>query len=227
MSLHIVSLYGPPGVGKTTQSELLVNRQGFSAVSTGDILKNCTPGFTANNAEGQRHRETYSQRLMPYLSDYTSGGYVPDEVMFPILTEEIMIHFFNGRSRILLPGSIKTRNQAEMFDNFITGLDPEISTSFQFLNYIVPVEVAMNRLVERDKNEQRPDSNIAESRIKAFYSKAFDLTSYYADQDRLLQVDATGTVETVYQLTLRAIGVEGEHIESQINLNDYTETKYE
>lgn len=219
--LHVVSMYGPPGVGKSTQGQLLIDRKGFSVVSTGDILKNCTPGFTGNTVEAMRHRDTYAHRLFPYLSNYTSGGYVPDDVMFPVLTEEVMLHYLNGRTRILLPGSIKTRIQAEALDKFLIDLDGHIPSDFHFVNYVAPTEIAVERLIRRDSDEVRPDSNIPESRVQAFLAKAFDLIDYYRQQNRVLEINAVEDIETVYERTIEAIGLKDEQNEAQIETDNF------
>ena len=62
--MHII-LFGPPGVGKGTQAELLANRYSIPHISTGDMLRAAIEAGTPLGKQAQQHVQ--------------SGGLVPDD----------------------------------------------------------------------------------------------------------------------------------------------------
>ena len=71
-----IVLLGPPGCGKGTQSKLLVQRNGFIQLSTGDLLRE--ESSTKNSKLGEKVKN-----LME------SGELVPDEIVIDIIVKKV------------------------------------------------------------------------------------------------------------------------------------------
>jgi adenylate kinase len=98
-------LFGPPGAGKGTQSEKLIQKYGFVHISTGDLFRWHTKNDTPL---GKRVKEIMN-----------SGALVPDEITIAMLKEELDK---NPQAKgFLFDGFPRTVAQAEALDTFMKG----------------------------------------------------------------------------------------------------------
>ncbi|MDP7422289.1 MAG: nucleoside monophosphate kinase [bacterium] len=125
-----ILLLGKPGSGKGTQSGLLIRDHDFVHVSTGDMLRQAKEQGSKLGLEAYRH--------------WWDGGYVPDDIMIPLMEEQIVP--IVRSERYLGDGYPRTIPQAESFDALLDTLGTK-------LHAVVLLDVAdencRERLLER------------------------------------------------------------------------------
>ncbi len=123
-------LLGPPGAGKGTQAERLVEDFDLPHISTGDMLR-------AQVAEGTE----LGQRAKPYMD---TGDLVPDEVIIGMIVQRIGLP--DAADGFLLDGFPRNLQQAEALDDALRRVDRQLTAA---LLIEVPDEEVVRRLAGR------------------------------------------------------------------------------
>ncbi len=177
-----VVLFGPPGAGKGTQSEKLLNKYELVHLSTGDIFR-----FNIkNNTE-------LGQLAKTYMDD---GKLVPDEVTIKMLEAEV--NKYNNPNGFIFDGFPRTIDQAKALDTFLEKLNSEIGV---MLALDVPEEELKSRLKQRALTSGRPDDandDVIQNRINIYKNETLPLKDYYSNQNKYTEVYGIGTVEEVF-----------------------------
>ena len=178
--LNIV-IFGAPGSGKGTQSDLLIKKYGLQHVSTGDILRS---EIEAGSALGK----TADQ----YIS---KGQLVPDEIMIEMLEEVIRKNL--DKKGFIFDGFPRTLAQGEALDNKLkkNGLDITSVLSLE-----VKDEELIDRLLKRGQLSGRSDDNghTIKSRLHVYHRQTEPLKEYYAGQNKLVCIPGEGAIEEVF-----------------------------
>ena len=174
-------LFGPPGAGNGTQSNLLIDRYNLVHLSTGDILRGEIAEGTVLGIEAK----TLMDR----------GDLVPDEVVIGMISSKLDNNpDVNG---FIFDGFPRTTTQAESLDNLLKGNETEISA---MLSLKVEDEELIRRLLERGKNSGRADDQnkeIIANRINEYNNKTAPLREYYSTQNKLTEIEGIGSVEEI------------------------------
>lgn len=180
--LNIV-LFGPPGAGKGTQSEKLINKYNLNHISTGDL-------FRKHLGEGTE----LGKLAQKYMDD---GFLVPDEVVIGMVDEKIKASKdVNG---FIFDGFPRTVNQAEALDKLMEGKGHPISG---MISLEVPFEELKKRLLERGKVSGRVDDQSEEkidNRIKVYQEETMPVAEYYKNQGKLNTINGVGTIDDIFQ----------------------------
>ena len=179
--LNIV-IFGAPGSGKGTQSNLLIEKYGLHHVSTGDILR----------AEIKAGTE-----LGKLAESYMSKGHlVPDEVVIGILDE--LIRNNTDAKGFIFDGFPRTLAQGIELDNMLSGNNTEISI---VLSLEVHDEELVDRLLKRGQISGRSDDNreTIESRLQVYYNQTSPLKTFYDEQGKLKIIEGVGSVDTIFK----------------------------
>jgi adenylate kinase len=175
-------LFGPPGAGKGTQSEKLIEHYNLIHLSTGDILRNEIAGGTALGMEAKK------------LMD--QGLLVPDEVVIGMISSKLDQNL--GAVGFIFDGFPRTIAQAEALDNLLK----EKGTSITVMIALeVEDEELEKRLLGRGKDSGRADDrdiNVIKKRIKEYNDKTAPLKNYYTNQNKFQSVYGIGTVEQIF-----------------------------
>ena len=178
--LNIV-IFGAPGSGKGTQSDLLIKKYGLQHVSTGDILRS---EIEAGSALGK----TADQ----YIS---KGQLVPDEIMIEMLEKVIRKNL--DKKGFIFDGFPRTLAQGEALDNKLkkNGLDITSVLSLE-----VKDEELIDRLLKRGQLSGRSDDNghTIKSRLHVYHRQTEPLKEYYAGQNKLVCIPGEGAIEEVF-----------------------------
>ncbi|MGC6470475.1 MAG: adenylate kinase [Flavobacteriales bacterium] len=180
--LNIV-LFGPPGAGKGTQSQLLIDNYSLIHLSTGDILRN----EISKGSELGLKAKTLMDR----------GDLVPDEVVIGMI-KNILEQNLNANG-FIFDGFPRTTAQAESLDQMLKELNTSIST---MLSLEVDDNELTKRLLERGKSSGRADDaneEIIRNRINEYNSKTAPLKLFYSNQNKLRSIDGVGTIEDINQ----------------------------
>ena len=208
-------LFGPPGAGKGTQSAYLIERKGFSHISTGDLLREAIKAQSALGLEAKK------------LMD--QGQLVPDAVVIGLVKEKVAAR---PTGSFIFDGFPRTAAQANALDEMLKGFGNPVKKAL-FL------EVAQDRLLGRLTGRrvcqkcghtfhieskppqkagvcdicggeviQRPDDKeeVISKRLEAYEKSTAPLKEYYADQGKFVSIDGDGPVEEVYRRLEREIG---------------------
>jgi len=179
-------LLGPPGAGKGTQAQRLVERLGVEQLSTGDMLR---AAVKAGTPVGLKAKDVIAR-----------GELVPDDIVVAIVADRIAEP--DARNGFILDGFPRTVPQAEALDRLLDerGLA---------LDAVVELKVDENVLLGRIENRAakmaaqgqplRPDDN-AESlkkRLDAYRAQTAPVSQYYARRGILKTVDGMASIEEV------------------------------
>lgn len=174
-------IFGPPGAGKGTQSEKLIQKYGFVHISTGDLFRWHTKNDTAL---GKRVKEIMN-----------SGALVPDEITISMLKEELDKN--PGAKGFLFDGFPRTVAQAEALDKFMKDNKTAI-------HHVVALDVTeqevRTRIARRRTTENRADDEEEKlnKRITEYFSKTIHVLPYYEKQNRLTTVYGIGDVTEIF-----------------------------
>lgn len=175
-------LFGPPGAGKGTQSEKLIQKYGFVHISTGDLFRWHTKNDTAL---GKRVKEIMN-----------SGALVPDEITIAMLKEELDK---NPKAKgFLFDGFPRTVPQAEALDKFM-------KDNGSAIHHVIALDVTeaevRSRIAKRRTIENRVDDEEEKlnKRITEYFTKTIHVLPYYKNQGRLNTVHGIGEIDVIFK----------------------------
>ena len=180
--LNIV-LFGPPGAGKGTQSERLIEKYGLTHLSTGDIFR--------ANIKGESELGLLAKSYMD------KGHLVPDSVTIDMLRAEVLKS--NSSKGYIFDGFPRTTAQAEALDEFLQSIDTSISV---MLALDVEENELKNRLLKRAEVSGRADDadpTIIENRIAVYNKETAPVKNYYDSQNKLISISGIGTIDEITQ----------------------------
>jgi adenylate kinase len=178
--LNIV-LFGPPGAGKGTQSEKLMNQYGLVHISTGDVFRALDP-------------ESDLAKLAKSYSD--KGNLVPDEITIEILENEVSKH--PNAKGVIYDGFPRTNAQAAALDAFLEAKGDSINL---MVALDVPEEELKQRLLKRAEVSGRADDadpEIVQNRIDNYKRQTAPVADFYNGQRKLRLVHGVGTIEEIF-----------------------------
>lgn len=174
-------LFGPPGAGKGTQAERLVEKYHLVHLSTGDIFRSNIKGGTE-----------LGQLAKSFID---KGALVPDEVTIGMLEAEVNAHL-NAKG-FIFDGFPRTTAQAEALDIFLSSKGTEIAF---MLALEVDEDELITRLLERGKSSGRADDQDAEiikNRIRVYEKETAILKSFYAKQNKFVGIKGVGSIQSI------------------------------
>jgi len=176
-------LFGPPGSGKGTQSEKLIEKFGWIHLSTGDLLRKEIANATQLGLEAKSFMD--------------KGQLVPDEVVIGMIGSALDAN--PTAKGFLFDGFPRTVAQAEALDALLTGKGSEITL---VLALEVGQEELVARLLNRGKTSSRSDDrdeNIIRKRLVEYENKTAIVADYYAQFDKVAKVKGEGGIEDIFQ----------------------------
>jgi adenylate kinase len=179
--LNIV-LFGPPGSGKGTQSELIIARYGLTHISTGDMLR---AELTAETELGLRAKSIMEK-----------GELVSDEIIIGMIRNRISGE--QGAKGFIFDGFPRTVAQAEELDGLLKELGMQINV---MLGLEVERQELVDRLLKRGVEQGRPDDNLEtiENRIKVYGQQTRPVMGYYQAQGKYRGVQGTGSIDEIFE----------------------------
>lgn len=179
--LNIV-LFGPPGAGKGTQSEKLIQKYNLVHLSTGDILRGEIKEGTKLGMEAKK------------LMD--EGVLVPDEVVIGMISSKLDHN--KKANGFIFDGFPRTAAQAEALDNLLKEKNASIT---MMLALEVDDEELTKRLLSRGKDSGRADDkdeSIIRNRIKEYNNKTAPLKEYYSKQGKFKSIKGVGSIDSIF-----------------------------
>lgn len=177
-----IVLFGPPGAGKGTQSEKLIQKYGLTHLSTGDL-------FRKHLGEGTE----LGQLAKNYMNQ---GRLVPDELVIRMV--ENKINDTKESKGFIFDGFPRTTAQAEALDEMLAHHGLSISG---MIALDVPEEKLKLRIKERGKTSNRADDQDDEkinTRIKVYLDETLPVADYYSKQGKFQKINGVGEIEQIF-----------------------------
>ena len=176
-------LFGPPGVGKGTQSSRLIEKYGWIHLSTGDLLRAEIGKQTPLGIEAKHFID--------------KGQLVPDEVVIGMIGSALDA---NPQSKgFLFDGFPRTVAQA-------VALDKLLKLKKSAINLVLALEVSeeelVHRLLNRGKTSGRSDDSnekVIRDRIREYESKTAPVADYYASFGKVAHIPGEGTIDDIFK----------------------------
>ena len=175
--LNIV-LFGPPGAGKGTQSNLLIEKYNLIHLSTGDILRGEIAAGTELGIEAK------------FIMD--RGDLVSDEIVTGMISSKLDNH--PSANGFIFDGFPRTTAQATALDILLNQKGTSIAA---MLSLKVTDKELIKRLLSRGKNSGRADDQNEEiigNRINEYNNKTAPLKAFYSAQNKLYEIEGTGSI---------------------------------
>ncbi len=179
--MHNIILFGPPGAGKGTQSEKLIEKYGFVHIATGDIFR----WHAANNTElGKRVKDIMN-----------SGELVPDSITIEMLKNEI--DKTPDAKGFLFDGFPRTVAQCDALDEFMkqSGTAIHAVIALDVAEAVIRERIAKRKLVS---NRADDEAEKLEKRITEYFTKTVHVLPHYEKQGRLQTINGVGEIESIF-----------------------------
>ena len=175
-----IVIFGAPGSGKGTQSDLLVKKYGFKHISTGDVLRAEIKNGTelGNTAKG-------------FIDN---GQLIPDSLMIDILAS--VYDSLCPCEGVIFDGFPRTIPQAEALKEMLAKRGTEVSG---MLELDVPNEMLIERLVNRGKTSGRADDNeeTIRKRLDVYNNQTAPLIEWHEKEGKRHAVKGYGELEEI------------------------------
>lgn len=177
-----IVLFGPPGSGKGTQAQHLIENFNLKQVSTGDLFR--------YNIKNETELGTLAKSYMD------KGELVPDQITIDMLIEEVKKP--TETSGFIFDGFPRTAAQTEALEEIVKNvLNDDIDVC---LSLVVDDEILVERLLKRGETSGRTDDSneeIIRNRIKEYYAKTAEVAELYKQQGKYVEINGVGEIDEI------------------------------
>ncbi|WP_336718767.1 adenylate kinase [Chryseobacterium mucoviscidosis] len=177
-----IVLFGPPGSGKGTQAQNLIEKFNLKQISTGDLFR-----FNMKN-------DTELGKLAKSYID--KGELVPDQVTTDMLIDEIRKP--TDAAGFIFDGYPRTAVQTEALEKIVKDeLNDKIDVC---LSLVVEDSILVDRLLKRGEISGRSDDSnveIIQNRIKEYYAKTAEVAELYKQQGKYVEINGVGDINEI------------------------------
>ena len=175
-------LFGPPGSGKGTQAQNLIEKYNLKQVSTGDLF---------------RYNIKNGTELGTLAKSYIDKGeLVPDQVTIDMLIDDIKKP--TETNGFIFDGFPRTAAQTEALEQIV---EEELNHPIDIcLALVVEDEILVQRLLKRGETSGRTDDSneeIIRNRIKEYYTKTAEVAELYKKQGKYVEVNGVGEIDEI------------------------------
>jgi adenylate kinase len=179
-------LLGPPGAGKGTQGDRLIERHGITRLSTGDMLR---AAVKAGTPVGLKAKDIMAR-----------GDLVPDEIVIAIIDDRLKEP--DVKNGFILDGFPRTVAQAEALDRLLAGkgirLDAVVELKVDEGALLKRIETRIAEMTARGETIRADDNPEAlKKRLDAYRSQTAPLSAYYKAKGDLLEIDGMAPIPEV------------------------------
>lgn len=175
-------LFGPPGCGKGTQAQFLIEAYNLLHLSTGDLLRSEIKEATPLGLEAKKYID--------------KGELVPDEVVIGMISGKL--DEYAGKVQgFIFDGFPRTKAQAEALDKLLKFKNTAIS---MVLSLEVPEDEVVSRILNRGKTSGRSDDNdpeIIRKRFSVYLKETTAVAEHYQQFDKFTAIEGIGSIDDV------------------------------
>jgi adenylate kinase len=177
-----IVIFGAPGSGKGTQSDLMIEHYGLGHISTGDVLRNEIKKGTELGKTAQSYID--------------KGNLIPDELMVSILAK-VYDDFGRGHKGVIFDGFPRTIPQAEALKKMLDERGDKVAAMIEL---DVPEDELMQRLIKRGQESGRADDNeeTIKKRLVVYHSQTQPLIEWYKQEGLHHHINGHGTLERIF-----------------------------
>ena len=177
-----IVIFGAPGSGKGTQSELLIEKYGLGHISTGDVLR-------AQIKAGTELGKTAASYI-------ENGQLIPDELMVSILAQ-VYDGFGQNHAGVIFDGFPRTIPQAEALKQMLADRGHYVAAMIEL---DVPEDELMTRLIKRGQMSGRSDDNeeTIRKRLTVYHSQTQPLIEWYKQEGIHHHIDGLGELDRIF-----------------------------
>jgi len=182
-------LFGPPGSGKGTQSDRLVDKYGLIHLSTGNLLRYEITEQTPLGLEAKSFMD--------------KGQLVPDEVVIGMVDSYFDHH--KDAKGFLFDGFPRTVAQAEALDKLLKLKKTEIAA---VMALEVSEEELVKRLLNRGKTSGRSDDTneeVIRKRFAVYNNETTPVAEHYKKARKFQSVKGEGSIDQIFTSVCDAI----------------------
>ena len=173
-------IFGPPGAGKGTQSNFIVEKFKFYQLSTGDLLR--------------KEVKSKSKLGIEITSIINSGSLVSDEIVSKLIENYLSNDKY--KNKLIFDGYPRNLKQANNLDNLLKKNNQKISI---VLNLSVSLETVKKRISERKILEKRKDDEeaVAIKRYETYEENIKPVIDFYKKSNLLKVVNGEGSIAEI------------------------------
>ena len=177
-----IVIFGAPGSGKGTQSDLLIEHYGLGHISTGDVLRSEIKKGTELGKTAQSYID--------------KGNLIPDDLMISILAN-VYDSYGRGHKGVIFDGFPRTIPQAEALKKMLDERGDKVAA---MLELDVPEDELMKRLIKRGKDSGRADDNeeTIKKRLVVYHSQTQPLIEWYKNEGLHYHIDGLGSLDRIF-----------------------------
>lgn len=182
-------IFGPPGSGKGTQSEYIIEKYGLKHLSTGDLLR---AEKNSGSELGNRIKELIDR-----------GELVSDELVEEMVKNNVMRN--HEAAGFIFDGFPRTTAQAAWLDNMLASIGESVTL---MLSLDVADDELRTRILERGKMSGRADDqnvDIINNRISVYHKQTQPVIDFYAEQGKYVSVNGVGSLDDVFSRICHAM----------------------
>lgn len=177
-----IVIFGAPGSGKGTQSDLIIEKYGLGHISTGEVLRAEIKNGTelGNIAKG-------------FIDN---GQLIPDELMIDILAG-VYDGFGKDHNGIIFDGFPRTIPQAEALKKMLDERGHKVAAMIEL---DVPEDELMTRLIKRGEQSGRADDNeeTIKKRLTVYHNQTSPLIDWYKTEGIHHHINGLGSLECIF-----------------------------
>ena len=176
-----IVIFGAPGSGKGTQSDLMVQKYGLNHISTGDVLR-------AEIKKGTELGKTAASFI-------DKGNLIPDDLMISILAK--VYDSFGDHKGVIFDGFPRTIPQAEALKKMLDERGDKVAAMIEL---DVPEAELMTRLIKRGEESGRADDNeeTIKKRLQIYHQQTQPLIEWYKQEGLHYHINGPGTLERIF-----------------------------
>jgi adenylate kinase len=185
--LNIV-IFGPPGSGKGTQSEKIIEKYGLVHISTGEILRK------------EIKEDSDLGKIAKSFID--KGELVPDQTIIEILEKKL--ESLNNVKGVIFDGFPRTVDQAVALKKMLQRHGEDVNV---MLNLEVDRQELIDRLLKRGQISGRSDDNLEtiEKRIRVYEERTFPVIDFYKKEGTYTPIRGVGEINDIFKRISDAI----------------------
>jgi adenylate kinase len=174
-------LFGPPGAGKGTQSQKLIDKYQLVHISTGDLFRAHIKNQTA-----------LGKKVSKLIAE---GELVPDKITIDMLEEEIDKN--PNAKGFVFDGFPRTIPQAKELDHFLEAKGSRIDG-------VIALDVDKDELVKRVAQRQLETGRVddqadkSQKRIDEYFNKIILVLPFYDEQKKLTKINGIGNIDDIF-----------------------------